>query len=160
MGFYVMGITVVAMLIASLLFISPWSKDVYRQFAPTEMVHHHVANNDTSKMLHDAARHFNKRRFERAVQLLNNVLEMDSTNLFARYYRGVCLVEMNQQAQARTDLQAVYNSNAPYRYDAAFYMALSFLKERNKQQSLEWLFKIPAQAAVHRKAQKLIEELR
>jgi tetratricopeptide (TPR) repeat protein len=159
-GWYVMGITVLAMLMAGLLFISPWRKDVYRQFAPTEMVHHHVPNNDTSKLLHDASRNFNKRRFAQAVQLLNQVLEIDSSNTFARYYRGVCLVEMNQQAQARADLQAVFASEAPHRYDAAFYMALSFLKERDKQQAQEWLLKIPAQAAVYRKAQKLMEELR
>ncbi|HEY0610951.1 MAG TPA: tetratricopeptide repeat protein [Chitinophaga sp.] len=159
-GWYVMGITMLAIVMAGLLFISPWRKDIYRQFAPTEMVHHHTLNNDTSKLLHDAARNFNKRRFAEAVRLLNQVLEMDPSNSFARYYRGVCLVEMNQQPQARTDLQAVYGSNAPFRYDAAFYMALSFLKERDKQQSLEWLLKIPAQAAVYRKAQKLMEELR
>lgn len=160
MGWYVMGITVLAILMASLLFISPWRKDVYRQFAPTEMVHHHIPNNDVSNLLHQASRNFNKRRFAEAVQQLNRVLELDSSNMFARYYRGVCLVEMNQQAQARTDLQTVYESSEHYKYDAAFYMALSFLKERNKQQAQEWLLKIPGQAAVYTKAQKLMEELR
>jgi tetratricopeptide (TPR) repeat protein len=160
MGWYVMGIAVFAMLIASLLFISPWHKDVYRQFAPTEMVHHHIPNNDTSRLLHEASRNFNKRRFAAAVQQLNQVLELSPSNTFARYYRGVCLVEMNQQAQARADLQAVYEHDEPLRYDAAFYMALSFLKEKDKQQALEWLLKIPPQAAVYAKAQKLMEELK
>ncbi len=160
MGWYVSGITVLAMIIAGLLFISPWSKDVYRQFAPTEMVHQHTPGSNTSQLLHQAARRFNRRRFSEAVQLLNQVLQADPSNTFARYYRGVSLVEINQQAQARTDLQTVYDSNAPYRYDAAFYMALSYLKERDKQQSLEWLLKIPPQAAVYPKARKLTEELR
>jgi tetratricopeptide (TPR) repeat protein len=160
MGWYVMGIAVFAMLIASLLFISPWRKDVYRQFAPTEMVHHHIPNNDTSRILHEASRNFNRRRFAAAVQQLNRVLELHPSNSFARYYRGVCLVEMNQQALARADLQAVYEGNEPFRFDAAFYMALSFLKERDKQQALEWLLKIPPQAAVYTKAQKMLEELR
>ena len=160
MGWYVMGITVFAILMAGLLFISPWRKDVYRQFAPTEMVHHHVPNNDTSRLLHEASRNFNRRRFATAIQQLNRVVELDPSNTFARYYRGVSLVEINQQTQARADLQAVYDSNEPFRYDAAFYMALSFLKERDKQQALEWLLKIPPQAAVYAKAQKLMEELR
>jgi tetratricopeptide (TPR) repeat protein len=160
MGLYVMGITVLAIIIASLLFISPWHKDVYRQFAPTEMVHEHIPNNDTSTLLHLASQHFNRGRFNRAVQLLNQVLQMDPSNTYARYYRGICLLEINQLAPARTDLQAVYESNSPYRYDAAFYMALSYLKERDKQQSVEWLLKIPEQAPIYWKAKKLIDEVR
>jgi Lipoprotein NlpI, contains TPR repeats len=160
MGWYVMGITVLAMLIAGLLFISPWHKDVYRQFAPTEMIHHPVPDNDTSRLLHEASRNFNRRRFTAAIQQLDRVVQLDPSNSFARYYRGVSLVEINRQPQAREDLQAVFNSNKPIRYDAAFYMALSFLKERDKQRALDWLLKIPPQAAVYAKAQKLMEELR
>jgi len=158
-GLYVMGITVLAIIIASLLFISPWHKDVYRQFAATEMVHHHKPGNDTSKLLHAAARHFNRRRFSQTVEVLNQVLEISPSNMYARYYRGISLIETNQLARARNDLQAVYDSNSPYRYDAAFYMGLSYLKERDRQQSLEWLLKIPEQAPVYWKAKKLIDEL-
>ncbi|KAA2241429.1 hypothetical protein F0L74_16130 [Chitinophaga agrisoli] len=160
MGLYVSGITVLAVIMAGLLFISPFRKDVYRQFAPTEMAHHHLPDNDTSKLLHEAAQHFNKRRFTSAVEVLNRVLQMDPSNTYARYYRGVCLVDINQMVPARTDLKQVYESNSPYRYDAAFYLALSYLRERDKQQSLEWLLKIPQDAPNYWKAKKLIEEIR
>jgi len=161
MGFYVGGITVIAMILAGLLFISPFRKDVYRQFAPTEMAHHHLPDNDTTRLLHEAAAQFNKRHFSGAVELLNQVLQMDPSNTYARYYRGVCLIDINQLAAARTDLQLVYaTNNSPYRYDAAFYLALSYLREGNKQQSLSWLLKIPEQAPIYWKAKKLIDEIR
>ncbi|SEM96304.1 hypothetical protein SAMN04488505_107173 [Chitinophaga rupis] len=162
MGLYVMGITVLAIIMAGLLFISPWRKDVYRQFAPTEMVHHHTADtNNAAKLLHEAARNFNKRRFSESVEQLNQVLQMDSTNTYARYYRGVSLLDMNLLPQSRTDLQTVYKDDkSPYRYDAAFYLALSYLKEGDKQQSVGWLLKIPEQAPIYWKAKKLIDEIR
>jgi lipoprotein NlpI len=162
MGLYVMGITVLAIIIAGLLFISPWRKDVYRQFAPTEMVHHHIADtNNAAKLLHEAARNFNKRRFSETVKQLNQVLQIDSANTYARYYRGVSLLDMNLLPQARTDLQTVYKDDqSQYRYDAAFYLALSYLKESDKQHSVEWLLKIPEQAPIYWKAKKLIDEIR
>jgi hypothetical protein len=162
MGFYVMAITVIAIIMAGLLFISPWRKDVYRQFAATEMVHRHEADTtNVARLLHEAAYNFNKRRLEKTVMLLNQVLKADTANTYARYYRGVCLVDMNELGKARTDLLTVYNNDSSaYRYDAAFYLALSYLKERDKQQSVEWLLKIPEQAPVHWKAKKLIDEIR
>ncbi|MBP1652497.1 MAG: hypothetical protein H6Q26_2654, partial [Bacteroidetes bacterium] len=41
----------------------------------------------------------------------------------------------------------------------AFYIALSYLKEGNKQLCLEWLLKIPDSAPIYFKAQSLKEEL-
>lgn len=160
MGVYVMLITVVAVCMASLLFISPWRKDIYRQFSSTEMVHSHITTNDTSRLLHQAAQHFNRQRYTRAIHFLNQVLEKDAGNAYARYYRGICLLELNQLNAGRTDLQTVYESPSAFRYDAAFYLALSYMKEQNKQQSMDWLLKIPDQAPVHWKAKRLLDEVK
>ena len=49
----------------------------------------------------------------------------------------------------------LYNDNSTFKYEAAFYMALSYLKEKNENKTREWLNKIPVDAAVHQKVKSL-----
>lgn len=158
---YVIITAVIAAGLAGLLFLSPWHKDVYRQFSGTEMVHHHQSENesDTALLMHRAANNFNRGHFTSAIEQLDQVLAKDSTYTTARYFRGVSLVDVGQQEAARMDLKKVYNGNSTYKYDAAFYIALSYLRERDKQQCLEWLLKIPENAPIYWKVSRLKEEL-
>ncbi|ASZ11127.1 tetratricopeptide repeat protein [Chitinophaga pendula] len=156
---YVIGIAIIAAILATLLYISPWRKDVYRQFAPTEMVHDTIGQDDTGQIMHAASTHFNKRRFNQAIGLLTQAIRRDTMNMYARYYRGICLLENDQFNAARQDLQRVYGSKSTYRYDAAFYLGLSYLKNNDKQRCLEWLYKIPESAPNYVKATKLVQEI-
>jgi tetratricopeptide (TPR) repeat protein len=159
---YVIVTAVVAAGLAGLLFLSPWHKDVYQQFSGTEMVHHHhdhMNETDTALMMHRASYDFNSGHFHAAITELGQVLAKDSLNTSARYFRGVSLVDVGQQDDARRDLSIVYNGKDSYKYDAAFYIALSYLRERDKQQCLEWLLKIPESAPIYWKVSRLKEEL-
>jgi tetratricopeptide (TPR) repeat protein len=158
---YVIITAIIGAGLAGLLFLSPWHKDIYRQFSGTEMVHanHTSTEQDTALLMHQAAAAFNHGHFNKAIGLLNQVIVRDSLHTTARYYRGVSLVDEGKLEDARTDLKKVYNSNSSYRYDAAFYMALSYIRENDKQQCLEWVLKIPENSAVHWKAARLKEEL-
>lgn len=160
-GVYVVITAIIAAGLAGLLFLSPWHKDVYRQFSGTEMVHHHRADNesDTALLLHQAAHAFNKGHYNQAVTILNKVIEADSSQAAARYYRGVSLVDEAQPDAARKDLLFVFNGESPYKYDAAFYIALSYLRERDKQQCMEWLLKIPEDAPISWKVARIKAEL-
>lgn len=158
---YIVITAVIAAALSGLLFLSPWHKDVYRQFSGTEMVHSHRSHNeqDTSLLLHKAAAYFNKGHFSAAIPLFDQVLQKDSQHVAARYYRGVSLVDEKRITEGRSDLLVVYNGNSAYRYDAAFYIALSYLREGDKQQCLEWLLKIPENSPVYWKVARLKEEL-
>ncbi|SFE78559.1 hypothetical protein SAMN05518672_11079 [Chitinophaga sp. CF118] len=160
-GMYVVITAIIALGLAGLLFLSPWHKDIYRQFSGTEMVHHHYSNNetDTSLLLHRAAYEFNKGHYNKAIVLLNEVVGKDSLLPVARYYRGVSLVDETQLEAARKDLRFVYEGTSSYKYDAAFYIALSYLRERDKQQCLEWLLKIPVNVPIYWKVERLRQEL-
>lgn len=158
---YVSITAIIAAALAGLLFLSPWHKDIYRQFSGTEMMHAHrvQGEQDTSLLLHQAAANFNRGHFRAAIPLLDKVLQKDSLHIAARYYRGVSLVDERRMTEGRTDLLKIYAGNSPYRYDAAFYIALSYLREGDKQQCLEWLLKIPENSHVYWKATRLREEL-
>jgi hypothetical protein len=158
---YVIITAIIGAGLAGLLFLSPWHKDVYRQFSGTEMVHaNHIASEqDTALLMHQAAAAFNHGHFNKAIGLLNKVIVRDSLHTTARYYRGVSLVDEGRLTEAREDLLRVFNSKSVYQYDAAFYLALSYIRERDKQQCLEWVLKIPEDAPVYWKAARLKEEL-
>ncbi|GAA3943010.1 hypothetical protein GCM10022209_43210 [Chitinophaga oryziterrae] len=160
-GLYAVITAIISATLAGLLFVSPWHKDIYRQFSGTEMIHHHQAGNetDTSLLLHQAASAFNKGHYDKAVELLDQVIAKDSTQPATRYYRGVALIDEGRQEAARKDLNFVYGGTSSYKYDAAFYIALSYLREKDKQQCLEWLLKIPANAPIYWKVARLKEEL-
>jgi tetratricopeptide (TPR) repeat protein len=160
-GLYVVVTAIISAALAGLLFVSPWHKDIYRQFSGTEMIHHHQADNetDTSLLLHQAAFAFNKGHYNTAVELLNQVIAKDSTQPASRYYRGIALIDEGQLEAARKDLNFVYGGTSSYKYDAAFYIALGYLRERDKQQCLEWLLKIPVNAPIYWKVARLKEEL-
>jgi len=157
---WVIMAAVLAVCLSGLLFVSPWSKNIYRQFAPTKMLHEDNPNIATEQLLDQAEAYFNTRYFNKAVPLLTQILTKDSANINARYFRGVCLVELDQQDAARQDLLIIYASKSTLQYDAVFYIALSYLKQGDKQQCLEWLLKIPENASIYVKVQKLIAELR
>lgn len=154
---YVILTALIAAGMAILLYISPWRKNIYRQFADTEM---QIPDIDSLRLPEQAIEQFNRGHFSEAIGILNKVLNDNPGNAYARYYRGVALIDRDQPPRAREDLLAVFNGSSDIRYDAAFYIALSYLKEGRKQQCLEWLLKIPSEAANYRKAQKLIEELK
>ncbi|SJZ41091.1 DNA-directed RNA polymerase specialized sigma subunit, sigma24 family [Chitinophaga eiseniae] len=142
--------------IAIMLYVSPWRKNIYRQFASTEM---QAPDADSLRLPKEAIEKFNRGHFADAITILDKVLQQYPNNLYARYYRGVCKVDLNQLQPARADLVQVYQQSNDLKYEAAFYMGLSYLKEGHKQECLDWLLKIPPQAPNYVKVQKLIEEL-
>ncbi|RAJ87349.1 DNA-directed RNA polymerase specialized sigma24 family protein [Chitinophaga dinghuensis] len=154
---YIIGVAILAIGLATMLYISPWRKNIYSQFSSTEM---QAFGNDSLDLPQDIMAEFNRGHFSDALQHLNAVLEKNPENIYARYFRGVCLVDLNQIEAARKDLLMVYNGDNKIRYEAAFYIALSYLKEGHKQECLDWLVQIPEGAPNYIKVQKLIEELK
>ncbi|NSL90128.1 tetratricopeptide repeat protein [Chitinophaga solisilvae] len=149
-------VALIAAGIAVLLYVSPWRKNIYRQYASTEM---QSPDTDSLRLPEEAIRQFDRGHYSDAIRILNQTLAQYPGNLYARYYRGVCRVDLNQLNPAREDLLTVFGQSALLRNEAAFYMALSYLKEGRKQQCLDWLLKIPPEASNYLKVQKLINEL-
>ena len=86
-------------------------------------------------------------------------MQQDSTNDLLRFYLGVAQLETDSVIIARTNLIKVANKESLLKYDATFYVALSYLKEKNTEQCKVWLHKIPKDAAVYGKAQELLNKL-
>jgi hypothetical protein len=156
---YVIAATAMAAMIAGLLFFSPWQKDLYHQYASVEMVSPAERGEHNEGRLLKAVELFNDKEFAAAIPLLGEALVTDTANAYARYYRGIALMETNQLPEARTDLQKIFDGNSLFKYDAAFYMALTYLKDDDFANTRIWLQKIPEDAANYEKAQKLLMDL-
>jgi tetratricopeptide (TPR) repeat protein len=139
---------------------SPWKKeDLYQQYAAIQMpgVVERGAAADSS--LKKATDNFNEKKFAAAVPQFEAVLKNDPQNSFANYYYAIALLESGQTERSRNELMQLYNGTSLFRYDAAFYMALSYLKEKDKTNCIVWLNKIPADAGLYGKAQELLKKL-
>lgn len=157
---YYIAAASIAAVAAMVLFWSPWQQDVYQQFGVQEMVSPAERGNASDTLLQSASRHFNQHRYQQAIDDLNKVIEHHPDDAFAIYYRGLAYLESKKHDYARADLEMIYNGESVFKYEAAFYIALSYFKEDKKDQCRSWLEKIPAEAGdTFERAQRLAKEL-
>lgn len=149
----------VAAVVAVLLYISPWRQDLTTQYAAQEMVYPAERGTAPDTSLQQAVQQFNGRHYADAITSLTRVLNRQPDDAYARLYRGLAYLENDQPALARPDLEIIYNGQSLFKYDGAFYMAISYLKEKDKEQCRQWLLKIPADAENFARAQELLNEL-
>jgi len=139
---------------------SPWKKDnLFDTYAATEMPGVEVRGQQSDSLLKEAALQFNNKKFADAVPMFEQVLRIDPQNSFARYYYAIALLQTGQIEQSRNQLTQVYNGSSVFHTDAAFYIALSYLKEKNKAQCRVWLEKITEGAGTYEKAKELLKKL-
>ena len=106
-------------------------------------------------LLQKASVFFNQKQFEKALPLLNQAVTADSNSQLALFYQGIAAWHTGDLQLARTSLQQVYDKGSLLKSDAAFYMALTYAKEKNKTMAMEWLQKIPTTASEYLKASEL-----
>jgi hypothetical protein len=150
---------VAAVLVIATMIWAPWKQDLYRQYAAIEMTTAAERGAPEDSLLVKATRDFNEKRFREAIPSLQALIRSDSTNTYTRFYYGIALLEVGQAEKSRQEMAQLFNGTSIFRYDAAFYIALSYLKENNKAVSKEWLQKIPADAGIYAKAQELSGKL-
>lgn len=109
--------------------------------------------------LQKAAVHFNRREYGLALPLLNKAVENDSSSHMALFYRGVAEFHIGDKESARRDLQLVYNGTSIFKYDAAFFMAVGYAADKDTENAMIWLDKIPENSSISEKAKKLRDEL-
>ena len=113
----------------------------------------------TDSLLKKATDNFNDKKFAEAIPLFETLLKVDSQSSFTQYYYAIALLQNNQTEQSRTQLYQLYNGTSLFRYDAAFFMSLSYLKEKNREVCKDWLNKIPADASLYNKSGELLKKL-
>ncbi|MEZ4961145.1 MAG: hypothetical protein R2830_15065 [Saprospiraceae bacterium] len=116
-----------------------------------------------SGQLDQAAGFYKVKDFQAAANVLSDYLTSNEGTAKDSLYLSICWLETGKAAQAR-DLLQTLSSNASLADQAAWYLALSYLKEGNTAQSSYWLKQIsegtlPATPILKAKASEILKKL-
>jgi tetratricopeptide (TPR) repeat protein len=153
------AIAIAAVFIAVLLIWRPWQPGLFQQYAPTQMIASVERGNEASDLLQQAAVAFNNKDFTTAARLLQTLTHEQPENSFAQFYYGVALLHTNKFSEARSVFSRLFQGTSMFKYEAAFYQALTYLKAGDKDNCRHWLERIPADAPNYAKAQDLLHKL-
>jgi len=149
---------VAAVLVLGMLVWEPWKGDLYEQFNATPQMN--VTERGAEKTdLDEAATLFNTHKYNDAKIAMAKLNSIDPQNAMVAYYYGVSLMKTNEVAKGRLLLEDLFKGESVYKYDAAYAVAMSYLKEDRKADTKFWLQKIPDGAVQFEKAQKLLKKL-
>ncbi|HEX6431607.1 MAG TPA: hypothetical protein VF008_28145 [Niastella sp.] len=153
------AVAVAAILIAVIIIWQPWKPGLFKEFSETSMAGPAERGSSADDLLQQAVDAFNKKEYATAASILQQVKQQDTANSFVNFYYGVALLQSDRLPEARGIFNQLYAGQSAFKFDAALYQALGYLKENNKDLCREWLQKIPADASMYNKAQELLEKL-
>lgn len=153
------AVGVAALFLVTLFVWQPWKTDLFEEYAATRMINPTERGENADSLLQHAAVAFNKKDYPAASTLLEKVVKLHPEDAFSSFYYGVALLHTGQTMPSRMILGAIYDGESVFKYEAAFYIALTYLKDEDKLLCREWLQKIPADAANYTKAQELLKKL-
>lgn len=153
------AVAVAAILIAVIIIWQPWQPGLFKEFSETSMAASAERGNATDDLLQQAADAFNKKDYTRAASVLQQIKLQDTANSFVNFYYGVALLQTDRLQEAKGIFNQLYAGQSAFKFEAAFYQALGYLKEGNKELCRAWLQKIPSDAPNYDKAQKLLNKL-
>lgn len=156
---YLKWISVAAILVIGLLVWAPWSANLYDKYSISKEMSVVERGADTKNNLEKAADFYNAHDFSAAREILAQEYALSPENSLVAYYYGITLIETGKENDARTILTNLYEGESVFKYDAAYYIGLSFVKQKDKQQALAWFAKIPQGTSNYDKAQELIKRL-
>jgi len=149
----------VALLLTGLMIWAPWRQNLYDDYSGnSEMM---IAEKGVERADHieRAAALYNNKEYAEAAQLLAASYQSSPENPVTAFYYGKTLIEINQIQKSRSVLIPVYKGTSDFRYDAAYAIALSYLKEKNQSEARIWLLKIPAATAHAEQARSLLGKI-
>jgi predicted Zn-dependent protease len=146
----------IALLLAATWFFQQPSGALYEQYAGQ---HAPLALSDRSTDSNAAAEAdaaFNGKNYSAALAALDRLLAAQPANSTAQLYRGICLLELQRPAEARTALQPLAAGTSALRADAQWYTALAFLQEKNRTECRAMLRQIAPGEAHYEQAVRLL----
>ncbi|SMC98758.1 tetratricopeptide repeat protein [Pedobacter nyackensis] len=157
---YIKWLSVAAVLIIGLLVWAPWSANLYEKYTISKEMSVVERSDNGQNTLEKAADFYNAHDYASAEKLLQEVYKQEQANSLAAYYYGITLIETGKGDEARAVLSKLYDGESVFKFDAAYYIALSYVKQKDNSQALSWLSKIPQGSTNYDKAKELSTKLR
>jgi tetratricopeptide (TPR) repeat protein len=154
---YIAGMAAAAAILIAVVML--WPSDYLNSYGKTQMVGVTERGEGNDTLMEKASEYFNAGAFDKALPLLDQAYRADTTNQTALFYRGVARLHTGATDEARQDLQVVFAGGSLFKYEAAFYMALSYAQKGDKATALLWVGKIPSGAPAYDKAKELKKKI-
>jgi tetratricopeptide (TPR) repeat protein len=156
---WLVGAVAVAAVLIAVVFVWQFMQpDLFEKYSEITMVAP-VERGEGTDPLQLAVTAFNTKDYTAASYHLAQARLNDTTNSFVNFYYGISLLQTNQITEAREIFDQLWGGQSAFKFDAAFYQALTYLKDDNIPLCKEWLLKIPADAPNYNKAQELLKKL-
>ena len=155
---YLAGLAAAAVVLFAVMRFWP-SGSYLDSYGKTEMISNTERGEGNDSVMAQASAYFNAQDYTKALPLLDRAYRADSSDQSALFYRGVARLHTGAVEDGRNDLEKIYNGVSFFKYDAAFYIALSYAQQKDKATAGIWLGKIPAGAPVSDKAKALSKQL-
>ena len=117
------------------------------------------SNASAAQNLDAAAKSFNAKDFAPALSALNVHLNATPDDLEARFFAGLCQLELGQFAASEATFRQIIFPENVWSGEARWYLALTYLREKKSEQCKEILGQIPSGGAHHAEAQELLKKL-
>ena len=144
-----------ALIACAIWFLNPRPASTYAQYATHAPLSLTVMGN-TLEAKTEAEKAFAAKNYAQAIQALDVVLSAEPANITARLYKGICLIELQRCAEARAIFEPIALGNSALIEEADWYIALSYLQEKNMPACLDALKKIKPEAAHYKEAQAIL----
>jgi tetratricopeptide (TPR) repeat protein len=148
--------SVVVMCLAAWFLFAP-KPSLYRQYAQYQPLHLSVRG-AAEPIIAEAEAAFNAKDFPRALSALDRLLLIQPDNGSARLYKGICLLELNRPADARTVFAPIAEGQTALRADGIWYAALSYLLENDLESCKTALKKLETGDAHFEAAQAILKK--
>lgn len=156
---YLRWISIAAVLVIGLLVWAPWSASLYEKYSISKEMSVAERGNSQKNNLEEAATLYNAGDYTAALKPLTTEYGLHPEHSLTAYYYGITLIQTGQENQGRAILLKLYEGSSVFKYDALYYIALSHVKQKHKEEAIQWLDKVPQGTANYEMAQALKEKL-
>lgn len=146
------------LLAAAIWFFNRPTTPTYAQYASHAPLSLTVMGN-TEQAKTEAEAAFGQKDYAGALSALAKVLALEPDNLKAKFYQGICLLELQRAAEARAVFEPLAAGQTALREDAVWYVGLSYLQEQNIEACKTTLASIQQRAAHYKEAQEILKGL-
>lgn len=152
------GIAASILLLIGFYFFNLNNKIAYSDYAFSEKINL-VERNSPNKLLKNAEVAFNSKNYKQAIVYFDSILEKNSDYSEIKFYKSISLIETNQFSKADSLLSNLASSASVFKDKALFYLALSKLKQKDKQACKTLLKRVSKNSEEYNKAQEILKKI-
>ncbi len=161
MAWWALAAGTAAVVVAWLLLRPVSSEQLYAQYRDFQEASFTLMGNDTTQQnAQTAAEAFNKRDYATASKALEAYLKTHPNELEAQLYSGLCDLELGRYNRAIPTFQKIRATpNNAWAEEATWYLALTYLRQNNRNQCIKTLRSIPQNSGRYGVAQQLLKAM-